>query len=430
MKAVFKEIISTIIQFEAKLVLKKYKPKIIAVTGSVGKTSTKDAIFSVMLESFHVRKSEKSFNSDIGIPLTILGVQNAWSNPVAWIKNILVGLELIVFNVDYPKWLVLEVGADRPKDIKNITKWLKPDISVLTAFAEVPVHVEFFGHRDEVVREKRYLAEAVKKDGFLIVNGDDVDSVKIKNDLKKNSIVYGTSSESDLIASDYKTIYDKNGKAEGITFKAEYKENSLPVIIKGTLGMQNMYTALAGLAVAIAVKINLVSASQSFGRHETPKGRMKIINGLKDITILDDTYNSSPVAATQALRTVKDVKTKGRKIAMLGDMMELGKHSSDEHYKIGKIAEECVDILVTVGIRSRKAAEGAGESGMDAKKIFQFDNSIEAAKEVNNLIKKNDVILVKGSQSVRMERITKELMLDKDKAVELLVRQDEEWNRR
>jgi len=430
MKSTFKKIISTIIQFEASLVLKKYKPKIIAVTGSVGKTSTKDAIFSVMSEFVHIRKSEKSFNSDIGIPLTILGVQNAWSNPITWLKNILIGIEILIFKVDYPKWLVLEVGADRPKDIKNITRWLKPDIAVLTAFAEVPVHVEFFGSRDEVVREKKYLAEAIKKDGILIVNGDDADSMKIRGSLKHNSIVYGTHKDANLKASDYKIYYDKDGKAEGVTYKVEQGQNNFPVVIKGSLGVQNMYSSLAGLSVALSQKINLIDASRVFLNHETPKGRMKIISGLKDITILDDTYNASPIAAAQALQTLSEVSGKGRKVAVLGDMMELGKHSVDEHYKIGKLVKECADILVTVGIRSRKIAEGAQQAGMDIKSIFQFDNSVEAAAKIKDIVKKDDFVLVKGSQSVRAERIVKEIMLDKEKARELLVRQDDEWKHR
>ena len=143
MKSILKKIISTIIKYEAVLIIKKYKPKIIAVTGSVGKTSTKDAIFAVMSSSFFVRKSEKSFNSDIGIPLTILGCPNAWFDPIKWARNIFRGLELIVFKHSYPEWLILEVGADRPGDIKEVSKWLKPNIVVLTAFAKVPVHIEF-----------------------------------------------------------------------------------------------------------------------------------------------------------------------------------------------------------------------------------------------------------------------------------------------
>ena len=128
MKSTFKKIIGLIIEWQAKLIIRKYKPKIVAVTGSVGKTSTKDAIFSVMSQFFYTRKSEKSFNSDIGIPLTIMGCPNGWYDPILWLKNILEGFYLIFFKAPYPQWLVLEVGADRPNDIKNVTKWLKPDV--------------------------------------------------------------------------------------------------------------------------------------------------------------------------------------------------------------------------------------------------------------------------------------------------------------
>ena len=141
MKNILKKIIIYKITTLARLVLLKYKPKIVAVTGNVGKTSTKDAIYTVLSSEFFVRKSEKSFNSDIGVPLTILGCHNGWSNPILWIKIIIRGIELVVFKNKYPQWLVLEVGADRPGDIKNITEWIKPDVVVVTRFGEVPCKV-------------------------------------------------------------------------------------------------------------------------------------------------------------------------------------------------------------------------------------------------------------------------------------------------
>ena len=133
MKSFLKKIIVSILESEARLILKKYNPFIIAITGSVGKTSAKDAIYTVLAGSVsRVRKSEKSFNSEIGVPLTILGCDNAWSNPFLWLKNILNGLELILLRSNYPNCLVLEVGADHPGDIQKITKWLKPDVAVIT----------------------------------------------------------------------------------------------------------------------------------------------------------------------------------------------------------------------------------------------------------------------------------------------------------
>jgi UDP-N-acetylmuramoyl-tripeptide--D-alanyl-D-alanine ligase len=430
MKSVFKNIISKVLEWEARLILAKYKPKIIAVTGSVGKTSTKDAIFSVMSTTFHIRKSEKSFNSDIGIPLTILGCQNAWLNPIMWLKNIIIGLELIFFRNAYPEWLVLEVGADRPGDIRNITKWLKPDVTVVTAFAKVPVHIEFFHSRDEVIREKRYLAEALKHDGVLIVNGDDEDALRIKDRSKNISLIYGTDKMCDLVASDTQIYYGENDEIEGITFKVEYEHNIVPIVMKGSLGAQNMYSALAALAVGISQKVNLIKGGEGLLNHKTPNGRMKIISGIKDTMIIDDTYNSSPVAAGMAVSTLKEIKTKHKKIAILADMMELGKHSTEEHYALGKQVADVVDILITVGIRSRKIAEGALDVEMSEKKIFQCDDYTEAIQLIKDIIKSGDVILVKGSQSTRMEKVVESIMAEPGMKNEVLVRQEEEWKNR
>ncbi len=429
MKSIFKKIISLIITCEAILIIKKYKPKIIAVTGSVGKTSTKDAIFAVMSSSFFVRKSEKSFNSDIGIPLTILGCQNAWFDPIKWCRNIFRGFELILFTNKYPEWLILEVGADRPGDIKNVTRWLKPNVVVLTSFAKVPVHVEFFRDRDAVIREKKYLVDALKHDGILIVNGDDEDSVKIKESAKNISIIYGTSNIADLIATEIKNYYGKDGGIEGVTFKVEYKENIVPVIIKGALGDKSLYSSLAAIAVGISQKINIVKAAEALINLEASKGRMRIIKGIKNTTIIDDTYNSSPKALISALNTLKEIKVSNsaKKIAVLGDMLELGKHSIDEHYKAGKLVADVCDILLTVGIRSRKIAEGALDGLLSGKNIYQFEDSVEAGKFLQNILKEGDVILIKGSQSMRMERTVEEIMLEPDKAGELLVRQETEW---
>src|SRR5690349_8876620 len=147
----FKYIVVALLTLESRLILAKYKPFIIAVTGSVGKTSTKDAIFSVLKgQSRHVRKSDKSMNSETGLPLTVIGVPNAWRSLSGWIGNLLAGARLIFQKSDYPDCLILEVGADRPNDIKKMTKWLHPNISVITQISELPAHVEFFESAEEV----------------------------------------------------------------------------------------------------------------------------------------------------------------------------------------------------------------------------------------------------------------------------------------
>ena len=143
MRSIFKSLIVNILTFEAKLLLRRAKPKIIAVTGNVGKTSTKDAIYEVLRNHVHARKSEKSFNSELGVPLSVLGLDNAWSNPLLWIKNLVDGLILALFPANYPKFLVLEMGVDRPGDMKALTDWITPDVVVITRLPEVPVHVEY-----------------------------------------------------------------------------------------------------------------------------------------------------------------------------------------------------------------------------------------------------------------------------------------------
>jgi len=154
-KKTFKKIIVLIITWQAKRIVKKYNPKIIAITGSVGKTSTKDAIFTVLSKFKTVRKSEKSFNSEIGLPLTILGSPNGWDDPFIWFENIIHGFHLILLKVKYPEYLVLEVGVGKPGDMKkNVVPWLKPDVVIITRFPDKPVHVEFFGSVEKIIEEK------------------------------------------------------------------------------------------------------------------------------------------------------------------------------------------------------------------------------------------------------------------------------------
>lgn len=458
MKLLLKNIIVTILTWEARLVLKRYKPKIVAITGSVGKTSTKDAIWTVLTPHFHVRKSDKSFNSEIGLPLTILGLPNGWNNPFIWLQNIIRGFLLVFLPTgnlklvtgNYPSWLILEVGADRPGDIEKVSKWLSPDVVVITRFSEVPAHIEFFKSRDEVIKEKSFLAKALKDGGLLLLNNDDAD-VRAIRDTRRNcrAITYSMEQESDFQASNLETAYsEKEGREilSGITFKVNYAGNSVPIHLSGTLGRQHVYPVLAALSLGNTLGFNMVGMTESIKTHKTPSGRMKIISGVKHTTIIDDSYNASPVAVAVALETLKEIKTtgpsaqglaqddpsksRGRKIAVLGDMLELGKHSGREHEKAGREAKEACDILVTVGVRARDIAKGALDHGMDENHIFQFDTSAEAAKPVEQLLKEGDIILIKGSQIARTERIVEEVMAHPEDKEKLLVRQETEWQNR
>jgi len=430
MKSLLKKIVVSIITFEAKLVLKKYKPKIVAVTGTVGKTSTKDAIFCAFSNIVYARKSVKSFNSEIGIPLTILGCPNGWNNPIIWLRNFIDGLFLIILPNHYPKWLILEIGADRPGDIESVSRWLTVETAVFTKMSMVPVHVEFFDSPEMLFKEKMSLLKALHSPSQNVVFNSDDEMISeyfsTKEEFKK--ISYGFGGDAQINVSNYKIVYDTKSKfPTGVNFKINYNGSSLPFFINGTLGKHQIYAVLAAVACAKANEMNLIGALQGLENYQTPPGRMRILGGVKDSLIIDDTYNSSPAALFEALSVLRELKVSGRKIAILGDMMELGKYSVEEHKNAGRISAEFVDLLVTVGVRSHYTAEAALELGFPEEKIMQFDNAELAGKQVELFLKKGDIVLVKGSQAVRMEKAVLEIMAEPMKKDELLVRQEKEW---
>ena len=423
----FKKSVVLVLTLEARLVLARYKPKIVAVTGSMGKTTAKDAVYAALSGALHVRKSEKSFNSDLGVPLTILGLENAWKNPLRWAENIIRGFWLAARKTSYPEWLVLEVGADRPGDIRNIARWLRPHIVVITGVPEIPVHVEFFSSPDQLALEKRSLAEYMAPGGTLVLNGDDTHMVERCAEFRERTTTYGFENYNDWYASHFVVGYEKK-KPVGIRFKLNQKGLVFPVSVEGVLGKPRAYAALAAFAVANVVGIDGASVVHSLSKWMPPLGRMRILKGVNGSTIIDDTYNSSPAAALSALDALKELKT-ARRIAVLGDMLELGRFASEAHRNIGTRAAACAEKLVTVGFRSRASAEAALDAGMPEANIRQYEQneSRRVGEELKGELQEGDIVLVKGSQSMRMERTVEELMAEPGRAGDLLVRQEEEW---
>lgn len=433
MKMIFKKIIVLILRWEAKLVIRKYKPKIITITGSVGKTSTKDALYAVISGFSYVRKSAKSYNSEIGLPLTVLGRGSGWNNPLLWLRNILHGLSLIIWPHEYPKWLVLEVGVGKPGDMRRTASWLKSDAVVLTAIGETPVHIEFFNSRKHLIEEKFELLRTLKKDGLLVLNADDADLLLAKDRIKNIFIAYGQSKEAEVRGSGRQIDYDQEGKPRGIIFRVDAGGASLPVTISGALGRNYMYAGLAALAMAFGMKWNMLHAADRLKDYKVSPGRMRVLEGKEGSLLIDDTYNSSPQACKSALETLKEINKSGRKIAILGDMLELGKYTDEAHRQIGALARETADVLFAVGPRAKFFREGALEAGLSAQagmvpeNIFEFSSAKEAAEFARTFIKENDIILIKGSQGMRLERVVEALLLNPEKKKELLVRQDKEW---
>lgn len=428
MKHLFKKIVVAIITFEAKLLLQRTKPQIIAVTGSVGKTSVKDAIYAVLKDHMHARKSEKSYNSEIGVPLSVLGLRNGWSNPLRWLKNIIDGAFLILHPGTYPKLLILEMGVDRPGDMDRLTQWITPDVVVLTRLPDVPVHVEFFGSPEAVAAEKIKLVHALNGDGVLVYNQDDEKAASVADNILQQSIGYSRYSLSPFTASGDTILYD-SGKAVGLEFTLTHLDQAVHMRVLGSLGVQHTYNYAAAAAVASIFSIGIEEVAESLSTHTPPQGRMRLLDGIKGTLILDDSYNSSPVATERSLQTLKEIQGVQRRIAVLGDMMELGQYSVREHERLGALVRESADILVTIGIRARGIATGALQHGMSEKVIFQYDDFQRAGKELEAMLNAGDIVLVKGSQSMRLERVVEEIMAEPEQASDLLVRQSEVWRR-
>ena len=425
-----KNIIIWLMTLESRLIIAKYKPFIVAVTGSVGKTSTKDAIYDVLkVQGGYVRKSEKSFNTGIGLPLTVIGVPNAWRNISGWMYNLLEGLRLIIKKVEYPDTLVLEIGADHPGDIKGVAKWLRADIVVITQVSSTPVHVEFFASPEEVFEEKASLVEAIKNGGAIILIADNEKVMTISQRVKDRNakiISFGTVDNASIKGSNDHVIYlDK--VPVGFGFTITMNGVSQEVDSMGIIGKTYMYPLLAAAAVGQAKNIPTELIIKGLKAYVAPKGRMRILSGINNTVLIDDTYNSSPDAVVSALYTLKNVDTTGAKIAVLGDMMELGQYSTNEHRMVGREVVSIVNRLVTIGQRSRATAEEAIKAGMSAVAVNSFDTSMEAGEFLKLTIQPSDIVLIKGSQSIRTERVVKILMRDPDQAEKWLVRQEVEW---
>lgn len=429
MKHFFKNVVTTILTLEARLLLWRTQPTIIAVTGNVGKTSTKDAIYHVLKDHVRARKSEKSFNSEIGVPLSILGLENAWSNPILWFKNLIDGLWLALFPGEYAKVLVLEMGVDRPGDMARLTRWIKPHIVVLTRLPDIPVHVEYFSTPDLVVAEKLELVKALQPDGVFVYNADDDKVRAVAESVRQRSLGYSRYSPSEFFAKSDDILYE--GKLpSGLEFLVTHGGEQASFTIPGIVGVAHTYSVAAACAVASLFDISLAACAEAISTLTPPPGRMRIIPGLKDTTLIDDTYNSSPTACERALSTLYEIKGAKRRIAVLGDMLELGQYSVEAHSRVGEQVADGADVLFTVGVRSRGIAEKALALGFTEKRIFQFEDSVQAGRALEQYLEPGDVVLVKGSQSMRMERIVADVMAKPEEAETLLVRQSAAWQQK
>lgn len=354
----------------------KFNIPVLAITGSNGKTTTKEMIAWILSKRFKVLKNEGTKNNHIGLPLTLLELNQ--NHDIA----------------------VLELGTNHLGEIKNLTQISQPNIGMITNIG--PAHLEHLHNLKGVLREKYTLVENLKRPHIAILNSDDdLLRTQIVKRVKKPVIFgFGIKYRSDFFATDIKII---NGKIEFNPYPCQGIKFTLR-----TRGYFNVYNALAATACARIFGIAYKDIVSRLAVFDFPQGRLKIIR-LNKIRFIDDTYNSNPLSLKQALETLDNFRMKGKKIFIMGDMLELGNDARQFHYQAGQKAAGICDIFITVGKLSKLAAWGARVSGLDIKNIFTCESPDEAGNILFNKVApcKDDIVLVKGSRLLRMEQLFK-----------------------
>ncbi len=421
-----KKILIKLLKIFSKLIIQKYKPEVIAITGSVGKTSSKEAIAQILQNKFKIRKTISNYNNEIGVPLTIIGVKKSPGKSIlGWLIVFLKAIALLIFPFKYPQKLVLEFGADHKGDIDYLVSFIPVYVGVLTRISRV--HIQYFKTLGSIFNEKRKIFSNINNQGFAIINNDDQLIKTLNNKLTCRTITYGIENKSDIQASDLRII-EKEGII-GINFKLKYQGNVVPVFLAHILSQAQVYAFLAGVSVALQYGFNLVELSSFANKYIPPRGRTNLIQGINNSYIIDDTYNSSPEAVKMSLDLLSGMRSLilGKRIAVLGDMLELGRESVPAHKEIGEyVVQHKIDVLLTVGDISRNTYLAAQKLSMLDNNIH-FKNQLDLVSYLKSIIKKDDLILVKGSQGSRMERVVKLIMANRQEAKNILVRQSFDW---
>lgn len=414
--------IQIVLRFFARRILKKYKPRVVGVTGSVGKSTAKDMIFSVLNGAdFDVRKSEKNYNNEIGIPLSIIGVSGEKKSIFQWGGVLCRAMRLMVFPSSYPEVLVLELAVDYPGDMKYFCEFIPIEVAVFTNMGIS--HLENFGTKEAILKEKSYMLRQAKK--IAIYNKDSLENKLTKVELG-NELTYGFE-EGDIQVTEMSYNYNNKHILSGMIFNIVYNGQIVPGALNNLIGRPYLYGMLAALSVANHFNINLEKALGLLKDSVVIPGHMSLLKGIKQASIMDDTYNSAPASVEEALLVLGEIEAV-RKIVVLGDMLELGQEEEFSHRVIGKKISIMEDVIfVAVGNRMKMAVEEFKKNIDCQDRVYWFKDSVEAGKALQGLMRKGDLVLVKGSQGMRMENVVVEIMAEPNRKQELLVRQNKDW---
>lgn len=349
------------------------RAKVIGVTGSVGKTSTKELIAAVLAVRYPVLKSEANYNTEIGLPLTLLELTHRHRRAV------------------------LEMAMRAPGEIRALCQIARPDVGVVTNVG--PTHMETLGSIEAIAEAKAELVESLPRDGVAVLNADDPRVRAMALRAQCPAVFYGRASDAEVRATE---VVSRG--LEGVSFQLHWRGESAPVHLS-ELGVHNVSNALAAAAVALVDGMSLSETARALESARVPS-RIRALRGRSDCTILDDTYNASPASMGAALALLSEVPAR-RRIAVLGDMKELGPAERAGHREVGRRAAQAAHQLHTVGELGRLIAEAAREAGL--AEVHHWSTKEEAARAVARELASGDVVLVKASRAMAFETIVEEL---------------------
>ena len=356
-----------------------YDIPVIGITGSVGKTSTKDIIASVMAKKFNVLKTLGNLNSQIGLPITLLRLKEHNA-------------------------MVIEMGMSEKGEISNLTKITSPTVAVITNVGTA--HIGNLGSRENILKAKLEILDGLKENGTLVINNDNDmlhDWYEENNQNKFNIITFGMKNKSDIMP------YDIVLSEDGSTYKIDF--DGITYNVKISVGGNHfVLNSLCAIAIGKLFDIKMEDILEGIANFELTKRRMQVEKNKVGITIINDCYNANYDSMKAAIEYLGKINA-NKRIAVLGDMLELGEFSKELHEKVGKeVAKNNIDVLVTVGSLSKDIANKAIEDGMLAEKVFVCENNEEAIKVIEEISKKEDAILLKASNGLNFQEIFNEIM--------------------
>lgn len=360
----------------AKYYKSKFKIPFIAVTGSSGKTTTKDMIASILSEKYNVLKTDGNFNNAIGLPLTLFKLEK--SHEIC----------------------VLEMGMNSLGEIEVLADIVRPDVGVITNIGTA--HIEKLKNRESILKAKAEIFTYFDSGNTAVINGDN-DMLKKLHDKPYKIIRYGMDSHNDLRAIN---IVEK-GEA-GISFDVIYERKASNYQVHMP-GIHNVYNALSAISIALMYGLTKNEIDEGLKNFKPSKMRMEVFNGIMNTKIINDAYNANPDSMQAAINVLASMEALGRKVCILGDMFELGEFSKEGHRLVGKFAaENNVEVIIAVGKMSGEIIKGAKMFGANIM-LYSFDCITEVIVNLKDIIKYNDIILIKGSRGMYMENIVESL---------------------